>query len=135
MQQIIPYSLWIGTVGDLRDIRQLHDAGIRAIVQLAYEETSVTLPREFVSYRFPLIDGAANDADLLRLAIASLTQLLDQKLATLVCCQAGLSRSPAIVSAALAKLTSEPLIACARKVAAIRPCSIHPALLAQLQAL
>jgi hypothetical protein len=135
MQQITPFSLWIGTVGDLRDIHRLHDLGIRAVVQLAYEETSVVLPRDFITCRFPLLDGADNDADLLRLAIVSLTQLLEQKFATLVCCQAGLSRSPAIASAALARFTGEPFVECAGKVAAIRHCSIHPALLAQLQTL
>jgi protein-tyrosine phosphatase len=133
MQQIMPYSLWIGTAGDLRHLCRLHDVGIRAVVQLAYEENPIALPREFIVCRFPLLDGADNDGDLLRLAIASLAQLLEQKFPTLVCCQAGLSRSPAIASAALARLTGAPLVECVRQIAAVRPCSIHPALLAQLR--
>jgi protein-tyrosine phosphatase len=135
MQQITPFSLWIGSVGDLRDLRQLHDAGIRAVVQLAYEELPVTPARDFVTYRFPLVDGADNDPELLRLAVASLTQLLERKFATMVCCQAGRSRSPGIASAALARLTGTPLLECVRQIVAIRPCFVHPALLAQLQTL
>jgi len=135
MQQITPFSLWIGTVGDLRDLCRLHDLGIRAVVQLAYEELPIALTRDFVTYRFPLLDGADNDADVLQLAIASLTQLLERKFATLICCQAGRSRSPGIASAALARLTGAPLLECVRQITAIRPCLIHPALLAQLQTL
>ena len=135
MQQIHPHMLWIGAVGAGREFRRLHEAGIRAVVQLAYEEMPISLPREFISYRFPLLDGADNDPELLRLAVASLTQLLERKFATLVCCQAGLSRAPGIASAAMARLTGTPFADCVKLIAAHRACSIHPAFLAQLQTL
>lgn len=135
MNQILPYSLWIGTSGDLHDFRRLYDLGIRGIVTLAYEEMPVALPRDFIVCRFPLMDGSDNDAELLRLAIDTLTQLIAGKFATLVCCQAGLSRSPGVTAAALSRLSAEPFAACLEQVALHRPCQIHPALFAQLQSL
>ena len=135
MHRIIPHPLWLGSIEALQDIRSLHELGIRAVVQLAYEEVPISLPREFVAYRFPLVDGSDNELELLRLAVVTLTQLLDQKFATLVCCQAGLSRSPGIAAAALARHLGEPFVTCLERVAACRPCQLHPGLLAQLQVL
>lgn len=133
MNQISPYPLWIGAIGDLNDLRRLYDLGIRAIVQIAYEEPPFTLPRDFIACRFPLVDGGDNDADLLHLAVTTVTHLLEHKFAMLVCCQAGLSRSPAIVAAALARLTREPFAVCLNQLATHHACDIHPALFAQLQ--
>src|SRR5256885_8352482 len=107
MHQIIPHKLWIGSTGDIRDWRHLYDLGIRAVVQLAYEEPALTLPHDFVFCRIPLIDGDDNAPEVLRLAILTLTQLLEQKFACLVCCQAGLSRAPAIAAAALTRHTPQ----------------------------
>ena len=129
MTQITPYPLWIGSYGALHDVRRLHDLGIRAIVHLAYEETLPTLPRDFIVLRFPILDGEENEPAMLLLAIDTLTLLLDQKFTTLVCCQAGLSRSPAIVAAALARLTGESLTECVKRIGEVHGCSIHPALL------
>jgi hypothetical protein len=135
MNQISPHPLWIGSVGDLKDLRRLYDLGIRAIVQLAYEEAPVVLPHDFIGCRFPLVDGDGNDTETLELAVNMVTHLIERKFATLVCCQAGLSRSPAIVAAALARVTREPFAECVNQVAIHRPCDIHPALFAQLQKL
>lgn len=135
MTQIIPYPLWIGTPGDLKDWRRLYDLGIRAVVQLAYEEPALTLPRDFIVCRFPLLDGPHNDTDLLKLAVTTLTHLVDNKFATLVCCQAGLSRSPALAAAALARVGGEPFADAVRRIASFRPCDMHPELYNQLQAL
>jgi protein-tyrosine phosphatase len=133
MNQISPHPLWIGTIGDLKDLRRLYDLGIRAVVQLAYEEPPLALPRDFVACRFPLLDGGDNDAEVLQLAVTTVTHLLERKFATLVCCQAGLSRSPAIVAGALARITGESFTACVSQLAIHRASDIHPALLAQLQ--
>src|SRR6266849_3359740 len=116
MNQIPPHSLYIGAAGDLRDWRRLYNVGIRAIVTLAYEEVPVVLPREFVVCRFPLVDGSDNDTELLRLAIDTLTRLVEGKFATLACCQAGLSRSPGVTAAALARITGEPFAACLQQI-------------------
>ena len=135
MNQILPHSLWIGTTGDLHDFRRLYDLGIRAIVTLAYEEAAVALPRDFIVCRFPLVDGSDNDTGLLRLATETLTHLMAEKFATLVCCQAGLSRSPGVTAAALSWFSAEPFAVCLQQVANHRPCQVHPALFAQLQTL
>jgi hypothetical protein len=133
MNQISGYPLWIGTIGDLKDLRRLYDLGIRAVVQLAYEEPPLTLPHDLIACRFPLLDGGDNDADLLQLAVTTVTHLLEGKFATLVCCHAGRSRSPAVVAAALARRTKEPFAVCLNRLAAQHAWDIHPALFAQLQ--
>lgn len=133
MNQISPHSLWIGTIGDLKDLRRLYDLGVRAVVQLAYEEPPLALPHDMIACRFPLVDGGDNDAEVLQLAVATVTRLIERKFATMVCCQAGVSRSPAIVAAAFARITGEPFAACLTALAAQRTCDIHPALYAQLQ--
>ena len=135
MNRIVPHALWIGSTGDLRDVRQLYDAGIRAVVQFAYEEAPIGLPRDFIACRFPLVDGADNEPELLRAAIYSVTHLLEEKFATLLCCQAGLSRSSGIAAAALARQTGEPIDVCLAQIAKCRPVQIHSGLLAQLESL
>ena len=135
MHQIPPHTLWIGSSGDIRDWRHLYDLGIRAVVQLAYEEAALSLPHDFVGCRFPLVDGDENTPEVLTLAITTLTHLLEQKFACLVCCQAGLSRSPAIAAAALAKLTHQPFAACMAEIAKYHHHAIHPGLRAQVQGL
>jgi protein-tyrosine phosphatase len=133
MNQISPHPLWIGTIGDLKDLRRLYDLGIRAVVQLAYEEPPLALPHDLIACRFPLLDGGDNDVEVLQLAVTTVTHLLEGKFATLVCCHAGRSRSPAIVGAALARITGDPFAVCVTHVATHRACDIHPALFAQLQ--
>jgi protein-tyrosine phosphatase len=135
MNQIVPHSLWISSVGALRDIRRLHELGITAVVQLAYEEAPVALTREFVNCRFPLLDGADTEPETIRLAIHCLTQLLERKFATLVCCHAGMSRSPGIAAAALARMTAQPLVSCLEHIASCRPIQVHLGFFEQLQIL
>ena len=132
MNQIQPFPLWLGSIGDLRDVRRLYEVEIRAVVQLAHEEALVSLPRDFIVCRVPLVDGPENDADLLRLAVDTVTRLLQGKFATLVCCQAGASRSPAIAAAALARLTDDPFMVCVDRIRKCRPVDIHAGLLAHL---
>src|SRR5258708_7233827 len=128
MNQIPPHSLYIGATGDLCDWRRLYDAGIRAIVTLAYEEAPVMLPRDFIMCRIPLVDGSDNDVELLRLAIDTLTRLLEGRFTTLVCCQAGMSRSPGVAAAALACHTGEPFAACLQEIGSCHQCDVHPGL-------
>jgi protein-tyrosine phosphatase len=135
MHQISPHLLWLGSCGDLRVWRRLHDAGIHAVLQIAYEESLPEMPHDLIAFRVPLIDGAENDAAALRLAINTLTHLLEQKFATLVCCQAGLSRSPAIAAAALARLTGQTLSDSLALIKTHRPCTVHPGLLEQIRTL
>jgi atypical dual specificity phosphatase len=135
MHQILPHTLWIGSTGDIRDWRHLYDLGIRAVVQLAYEEAPLSLPHDFVACRIPLVDGEDNPAEILALAITTLTHFLERKFACLVCCQAGLSRSPAVAAAALARLTHQSFTACLNDIAKHHHHAVHPGLRAQVQAL
>ena len=106
MNQIKPYSLWIGHAGDGRAFQELFDRGIQAIVQLAAEEPPIQAPRELILFRFPLDDGSGNDPNLLSLAITSVAGLISKRLPTLVCCGAGMSRSPAIAALSMAEQRS-----------------------------
>lgn len=108
MTQVESYLLWVGHAGEGRDGRTLYAKGIRAVVQLAIEERSLELPREMIFCRFPLVDGCGNDAALLSAAIRSTAALVSREIPSLVCCGAGMSRSPAIAAAALSVAKSMP---------------------------
>jgi protein-tyrosine phosphatase len=135
MHRIPPHALWIGSSGDLNDWRRLYDVGIQAVMHVAYEEPPLRLPHDFVACRFPVIDGDENSATALKLAIATLTHFLDEKFACLVCCQAGLSRSPAIAAAALARTTKRPFTECLDLIRNHHACAVHPGLVSQIQKL
>ena len=102
MKQVEPYQLWIGHLGEGNAREKLDRFGIRAVVELAIEERPLELPREMVSYRFPLVDGLGNDEDLLGLAIAATASLVRRQIPALLCCGAGMSRSPSIAAAGIA---------------------------------
>ena len=102
MDQISPHRLWIGHAGDSRNYLQLLESGIEAVVQVALEELPLQPPRELVYLRFPLSDGGCNPAELIHLAIIAVANLIQARVPTLICCAAGMSRSPAIAAAALA---------------------------------
>jgi hypothetical protein len=107
MDQIPPHRLWIGHAGDSRNNSQLLETGIKAVVQVAFEELPLQPPRDVTYLRFPLVDGDCNDAELIGLAIVTVATLIKSRVPTLVCCAAGMSRSPAITAAALAVAAGE----------------------------
>ena len=109
MHQIKPHLLSVGHAGDGQNFRQIFDNRIRAIVQLALEEPPIQPPRDLIFCRIPLIDGTGNDPVLLNLAIDTVATLLRSRIATLVCCAGGMSRSPAIAAAALSVVEQTPL--------------------------
>jgi hypothetical protein len=127
MRQISPHLLWLGHAGDGRDARHLLDAGIEAVVQVAEEEPPLQLPRELVYCRFPLVDGPGNDTTLLHLAVMMVVNLLERHVPTLICCDAGMSRSPAIAAAALSLVHQEAPDECLKKVAEYHPADVAPA--------
>ena len=132
MNQIAPYHLWIGHAGDGSDFQGLFDNGIQAVVQLAIEEPPIRPPRELIFYRFPLLDGNGNGPELLHVAIASVAMLIRKGVPTLVCCGAGMSRSPAIVAAALAMVEGATLEDCMTRVTESHAADVSPGLLAQI---
>jgi len=112
MRKIEPYFLWVGSIVDGWNLRELHNAGIRAIVDLASNEAPIKLTRDLIYCRFPIVDGLGNDRTTLRMAVDTLAELVQADIPTLVFCSAGMSRSPLIAAAAIAKLTGRPLVDC-----------------------
>ena len=60
MREVIPKLLWFGNALDARDTARLYDAGVVAIVDLAYEEVPELSSRDMIYCRFPLVDGDRN---------------------------------------------------------------------------
>jgi hypothetical protein len=108
MNQIAPFPVWIGHATDGPNVVPMLDEGIEAVVDLAAEEPGFVLPRDVVLCRFPLVDGPGNSTATLALAIGTVARLVAADMRTLVRCGAGLSRSPAVVAAALALIHQDP---------------------------
>ncbi|MCX7428668.1 MAG: dual specificity protein phosphatase [Planctomycetia bacterium] len=102
MREIRPGRLWLGNAGDGRDPERLLRAGVVAVMNVALEEPSPELPRSMIYCHFPLMDGAQEVHGMLDVAVHALVSLLKSQVPTLVYCGAGMSRSPAVVAAALA---------------------------------
>ncbi len=128
MKQIIPHSFWLGHAGEGRDYRQVFQAGIKALVELAMEEPPSQPPRELIYCRFPLLDSPGNSSDLLNLTISTLAALVRERTPTLVCCANGISRAPALTAAALSRVLDLPPDECLRRVLAHHPSDVSPGL-------
>ena len=133
MREVIPQQLWFGNSRDARDPRRLHDLGIAAVVDLAFEELPSQLPRDMIYCRFPLVDGSGNAADLLSAAIGTTASLIRKRLPTLVACGAGMSRSPAIVAAALALVRGHSPANSLQQLIAENPHDVSPPLWADVK--
>lgn len=129
MHEVIARRLWIGNAGDARQPAELLQAGIRAVVDLAYEELPPAPPRELILLRVPLTDGEDNAPESLELAIGSVERLLRPGIPTLVVCSAGLSRSPVIAAAAISRVDQIPLKTALEKIQQIRPLDVSARLL------
>jgi protein-tyrosine phosphatase len=128
MRAIAPHRLWLGNALDARDLRRLYEAEIAADVDLAIEEKPAQLGREIVYLRIPLIDGAGNPPELVRLAVETVEHLIKSQMPTLVACGAGMSRSPAIVAAALARIEGRAAEEVLAELVAGRPHDVSPPL-------
>lgn len=108
MRRVPGLPLWLGHLGDVRDLPGLHAEGILAVVDLALDAPPASLARELAYCRFPLVDGAGNPPWLLRAAVETAAGLLRGGTPTLIGCGAGLSRSPCIAGAAIALVRGCP---------------------------
>lgn len=133
MDLISGTQLWLGNRGDLRDPSCLRD--IRAVVDLAIDEPAITLDRERIVVRIPLMDGPGNEPGVLRAAIETVAALIRSDIPTLVVCSAGLSRTPAIAAAALALATDVSLAEGLTRVRTTRRSDISPAIWDSIQRL
>lgn len=133
MRSIIPDLLWIGNASDLRDVRAVLSYGIRAVIDLAANEPPVQFPRDIAYCRLPLSDGSGNDLPLLRLAVHSTAEFVRARVPTLVACSAGMSRSPAVVAAALALVENQEPDDALRRIALGGPHDVAPALWSEIK--
>src|SRR5438552_18267178 len=128
MTQIESHPLWIGHAGEGRDLKHIFDLGIRALVDLALEEAPTQAPRELISARFPIVDGAGNRGELLFLAVSTVATLLKLHVPVLVICGGGVSRAPAIAAAGLALLENRPPEECLTHVVKHHASDVSPGL-------
>lgn len=132
MNQIVPYPLWLGHADSSRDFRAMLDQGIEALVQVAMEVPAPQPPREIVCCHFPLLDGTGNRSELIYLAFSTLATLIKMRLPTLVTCDGGVSRSPAIAAAALAMVLREPPEDCLSRIVQHHPSDVSPGLWSEI---
>ena len=128
MTRVHPYLLWLGHAGDGTDIRAITDAGIEAVLQLAIEEPPLRLPRELIYFRVPILDGASNNHETLRLAADLAVRVLKQQVPTLICCSAGASRSPAIAACAISIVENKSPAECLDLVHGYHSTDVSPGL-------
>jgi hypothetical protein len=104
MREILPSRLWLGNAADLREPERILRNGIQAVVEVAIEQWIASLPRTLIYCRFPIVDGEQDSMTPLRAAMETTLRLLKSNIPTLVCCGAGMSRSPAVVAGVLTML-------------------------------
>jgi protein-tyrosine phosphatase len=103
MRCVIDNILWIGNAAEARDAAKLLEQEFNVVIDLAVEEPPAVLTRELTYLRFPIYDGIGNDKKVLASAIQTIAFMLSQEgIRIAACCSMGLSRSPAIVAAAMA---------------------------------
>ena len=124
--EIIPSRLWIGNVGDARDVRSILNLGVEAVIDLACNELPVKVPRDIVYLRLPIVDGTGNPPQLLQLAVETTAHLIASGMPTFVFCSAGVSRSPAIVAAAIATAEHSSLDDTLKRIGAMMPHDVLP---------
>ena len=133
MRKIEPYSLWVGSIVDGWNLRELHNTGVRAIVDLASNEAPIKLTRDLTYCRFPIVDGLGNDRTTLRVAIDTLTALVQADVPTLVFCSAGMSRSPLIAAAVVSRMSGQPLVDCVSQITTGHAHDVGAALICDVQ--
>jgi protein-tyrosine phosphatase len=104
MREAILNCLWLGNAADARNLSAVLGQRIIAIVDLAMEEPSIACPRDIIYCRIPLVDGAGNRPEIIRAAVGLTASLIDFGVPTLVASGAGMSRSPLVAAASLAKV-------------------------------
>ena len=128
MREILPGRLWLGNSADLRKVEGILQIGIQAVIDLAIEQMMPTLPRTLVYCRFPILDGQQSSPAVLRAAIDTIVLFLQRGIPSLVCCSAGMSRSPAVVAGALSIFQGGNPDDHLRKIAVGHPHDVSPQL-------
>ncbi len=134
MHEIFPNQLWGGHAMDVRSPQAIFQAGVRCVVDLAYEEPTAKLPRQLIYCRFPLNDGGGNEPPVVRQALRTCCDFLSSNMPTLVACSAGMSRSPTIAAFALAHFTQQSPELWIEKISAQKGLELKPELWKQVAA-
>jgi hypothetical protein len=128
------WPLWVGNARDARDIRAVLDAGFRAVVDLAVDEPPLTVTRELLYLRFPLVDGEGNPLWLLSMAVRAVEDLLWHEIPTLVACSGGMSRALVIAAASIGRVSPPaPMDDYLRDLGERGAADVHPALWADVK--
>jgi len=106
----------------------LFESGVKAVLDVAYEEPPANLPRQLTYCRFPINDGGGNNPATLFLALSTAINLLDSETPTLIACSAGMSRSPTVAAFALAFHLSESPDTVVARIAEIKSLELKPEL-------
>lgn len=131
MREVAP-GLWIGNALEARDVSAVLSVGVEAIVDLAAKEPPITATRDIVCCRIPVADGQGNPIPRIQLAIETVRRLVVSRIPTLVACSAGMSRSPLIAAAALARKNDASIEDMLSQVTTTGPCDVSPALFADV---
>ena len=136
MRRVLDSSLWLGNLLEARNAAALLEQGFKVVVDLALDESPAVLPREIVYLRFPLNDGEGNDESTLAAVIKTIALLMElEDLKIVVCCSAGLSRSPAIAAAAIALSSNQDPDQTLARIAELAHCDVSPTLWTEISQL
>ena len=106
-------------------------AGI--LLDLAASDPPPTITRDLAYIRCPLLDASGNSPWLVCMAVETVWRLLHANVPTLVYCSAGMSRTPAVVAAAIALETNRPLADCLREITVNVPHDVSAGLIGDVQ--
>ena len=122
-------GLWLGDVQDAGRPDELRARGVTRIVSLIDAELDEPYPETVRVTRHPLTDGQAAEWAPFAAATDTVRGALDADESVLCHCSAGISRSGAVVAAALAVRHDESFDAGLERVVAAKPnVNPHPAL-------
>jgi protein tyrosine phosphatase len=128
MRKLPTYRIWLGNVLDASNLRGVLDLGVELIVDLAANEVPPKITRDLTYCHIPLHDSMGNSEWQLRLAIDTVRLAVAKNIPTLVCCSAGMSRTPVIAAAAIALQTQQDFRKCLEALVAGAPHDVSAAL-------
>jgi protein-tyrosine phosphatase len=134
IREVYPDRLYLGNAMDIRDLRRLYDNRIAAIVDLAINEHPAQPARDMIYCRIPIIDGDGTAIPIIEMAVGCVVMLMENSVRTIVACSAGMSRSPAIVAAAIAIATRTSPDDCLTAIASDGPHDVSPILWSHITA-
>ncbi len=128
MNQVLDW-LYVGSLDDAENYKRLREAGIEALLSLAYP---VKHPDILISY-VPFDDGEPIPEEVFYKALSFVRRKRREGRKILIACSAGVSRSPIIAVAVLHELVGYPLVEAFRTVIhQVHSAFPHPTLWASL---